>query len=71
MSPRDPVLSSPKRNIMQVYEATFIMMIERQRDAVKLKKFFLNTVWQEMSRVKRSRFAWVVSRGLGVDLMLA
>ena len=47
------------------------MMIERQRDAVKLKKFFLNTVWQEMSRVKRSRFAWVVSRGLGVDLMLA
>ena len=52
---------------MQVYEATFIMMIDRQRDAVKLKKTVLNTVWpraiigllvwQEVSRVKRSRFA--------------
>ena len=52
---------------MQVYEATFIMMIDRQRDALKLKKTVLNTVWpraiigllvwQEVNRVKRSGFA--------------
>ena len=47
------------------------MIIERQSDAVKLKKTVLNTVWQEMSRVERLRFAWVVSRGLGVHSMLA
>ena len=45
------------------------MMIDRQRDAVKLKKTVLNTVWpraiigllvwQEVSRVKRSRFAYL------------
>ena len=50
---------------MQVYEATFIMMIDRQRDAVKLKKTVLNTVWpraiigllvwQEVSRVFKER----------------
>ena len=42
---------------MQVYEATFIMMIDRQRDAVKLRAIIGLLVWQEMSRVKRSRFA--------------
>ena len=30
---------------MQVCEATFIMMIERHRDAKKMKKTVLNTVW--------------------------
>ena len=45
------------------------MMIDRQRDAVKLKKTVWNTVWpraiigllvwQEVSRVKRSRFPYL------------